>query len=222
MMRPGARIRELIQATVRNETNQPEFRHPQQALLPSSRLICAGILALVSLTVWIGCSVEKHYKTLSFFFDGVPDPNDPGRSGAWAGGVAGAAVIPHHPYVNGTCMECHTSLSNLSIDRNDASSCMRCHEEVTDQHVRMHGPVVGRACLWCHHPHESPHAYLLRESPVDTCRQCHETGLEENAPEWHRPANRNCLDCHYGHGGGDDYFLRPDEEWKSAPEGAEQ
>ena len=34
-------------------------------------------LALMPATLWLGCSVEKNYKILSFFFDGVPDPNAP-------------------------------------------------------------------------------------------------------------------------------------------------
>ena len=44
------------------------------------------ICALASCMAWAGCSIEKHYKTLSFFFDGVPNPEAKAKAAA-AGGA---------------------------------------------------------------------------------------------------------------------------------------
>lgn len=161
---------------------------------------------------WAGCGTpQQRYKTLSFFFDGVPDPNAPPRQpgkerifGGEGGGTPTAEqMVSHHkPFVEDKCSACHNNL-NVLIDSSamDASRCITCHKNVPRQYKVMHGPVDAGACLWCHSPHESPQPALLREPAPKLCLQCHEPNqLPAKVPE-HKTVRQSCLDCHMAHGG---------------------
>src|SRR5437868_12147121 len=80
-----------------------------------SCLIAAALLCLLAL--FVGCSTEKRYKVLSFFFDGVPNPHAPAASaqGELDSQQPGAAVRPiayiHKPYGENKCNECHGTAS---------------------------------------------------------------------------------------------------------------
>lgn len=170
------------------------------------------LVAVVSgmAAAWAGCSVEKNYKLLSFFFDGVPDPNAPM---ATVGPLAnlGLRQSPtytiHKPFAEDACVECHGARFRMEPPGLDV--CMKCHADVTTRHERMHGPVVAQACLWCHNPHESAYAALLKNEPRQVCTQCHEPALlNVNRVPAHADARRSCLDCHTGHGGASKFFLR--------------
>lgn len=161
---------------------------------------------------WSGCSIEKHYELLSFFFDGVPNPNALSVTGS-AGGFESLRDSPtysaHRPFLDEQCSECHTS--QFSTSGVSADVCMNCHDDVPTSLERMHGPVAAGACLWCHVPHESAFASLLKEKPRAVCGQCHEQGLLNTSKvPAHADETRQCLECHYGHGGTSSYFLRPD------------
>src|SRR3954463_6769787 len=73
--------------------------------------LAASLLCLLAL--FAGCSTEKRYKVLSFFFDGVPNPNAPaaGTGDEFAAERADGAVRPvayvHKPYAQNKCNECH-------------------------------------------------------------------------------------------------------------------
>jgi hypothetical protein len=75
-----------------------------------------AIVAILSMLA-VGCSVRKNYKTLSFFFDGVPDPNAPVKaSSASANAAAGPndqtapmKLYRHKPYAEGKCDQCHAT-----------------------------------------------------------------------------------------------------------------
>lgn len=169
--------------------------------------VCVGVAGLV----WSGCSVEKNYALLSFFFDGVPNPNAlPIMS--TAGNPAFIRQSPtysgHKPFLEDRCVDCHGS--GFTTSGVTASVCMKCHGEVPQEYPRMHGPVPAGACLWCHVPHESAWAHLLKAPSRDVCAQCHDATLLSSAkvPE-HQDQSRQCLECHYGHGGTSAYFLRP-------------
>lgn len=169
-------------------------------------LACAatGVLA------W-SCSVRDHYETLSFFFDGVPDPNAPlqGRKGLVAVNLkASPTYSVHQPFKEDQCAACHTE--SFEITGQDSGLCIKCHEPVTRQHPRMHGPVAVGACLWCHLPHESAEAHLFKGPSRQVCTQCHEPGLlsSDRIPE-HADLAKGCLECHFAHGSGAPFFLRP-------------
>lgn len=185
----------------------PESQGRRRAGLWLGAVALTGVGALAA--AWSGCTVTKdNYKTLSFFFDGVPKPRD--STGPGAGGIAEAvaAVIVHRPYAEEKCDACHRTRFRPS--RNDASACRECHSGVETAHERMHGPVVSGACLWCHAPHESKHAALLRDRDRKVCGQCHTPGLlESTRVPAHADEARACLECHSGHGGREPYLLKP-------------
>ena len=166
----------------------------------------AACLLLVAIV--IGCSGRKHYKTLSFFFDGVPDPaadSTGTRLTAERGGVK-FTVYVHKPYAENNCKACHegdrTQFFTLAAAVGPtADKCLTCHADVPHQYPNMHGPVAVNACTWCHSPHQSANAHLLKSTPNKVCMQCHgPTGLSPSTAN-HADPKANCLDCHSGHGG---------------------
>lgn len=169
-----------------------------------------GIVSVILAISWLGCSVEKNYDLLSFFFDGVPNPNlsyedDPGTFLT----RPGAAIVMHQPFADDNCGACHANPGQLNLSRDDSSICLKCHEETTTQYPFMHGATVGMACLWCHDPHRSPYDSLLRAQAPELCRQCHNPSLTVRPEEIeHIQTETECLNCHYGHGGSSRYFLK--------------
>lgn len=180
--------------------------HPRWQLLVL--LVCGVVCALAC---WSGCSVEKNYDTLSFFFDGVPDPKAIKAARAAQDGPVDLKASPtysmHVPYKQDQCSECHGSRFRLTV--NDSGVCLKCHENVPTSQARVHGPVAASACLWCHAPHDSAEANLMRYPGRKVCVQCHDpTKLSTEAAPEHADAGRACLDCHMGHGGNRSYFLK--------------
>lgn len=182
---------------------------------PIGRATLAGLAGpliggAVLIVAWASCTVTReNYKTLSFFFDGVPDPDAPSvMVDPKTGAVRTLAMMSlHAPYVQEKCEECHGS--RLRLSNRDSGACLKCHAETPRQHERMHGPVAANACLWCHHPHESTQPHLLREPDRKLCAQCHTPELLDTSrvPE-HADASRACLECHVGHGGSLPFLLR--------------
>jgi predicted CXXCH cytochrome family protein len=181
------------------------------ALAAAAWLICILAAAAATIVAQWGCSIDKHYKTLSFFFDGVPDPNAPGRV---SGGGAASTDIQqsptysaHKPWKEERCEECHARA--LKLGGRDSDVCLKCHAEKTTQHEFMHGPVAVGDCLWCHNPHNSAYAHLLKAPARQTCTQCHATSLLDSTRVPEHAQERSCLDCHDGHGGNARFFLLP-------------
>jgi predicted CXXCH cytochrome family protein len=155
-----------------------------------------------------GCSVRKNYKTLSFFFDGVPDPNVPvrastGSPSAAAGSnnqVAAVKMYRHKPYAEGKCDECHLA-DKKQLVTVKAELCIKCHAPAVNQYPVMHAPVAIGQCLWCHEPHESDSPRLLKTTAPQLCLQCHDLELLPSDIKPHQSDQANCLACHTGHGG---------------------
>jgi predicted CXXCH cytochrome family protein len=153
--------------------------------------------------------VEKNYKTLSFFFDGVPDPN------AIAKVTPGATMVDiqqsptysaHKPWQEERCIECHAR--TLKMDNRDSDLCLKCHAAKLTEYPNMHGPVAVGACLWCHNPHNSAYAHLLKAPTREVCSQCHTSAqLNVERVPAHADMNSSCTDCHSGHGGSARFFL---------------
>ncbi len=187
---------------------RPTAPHPAGARLAAGLLIAT----IIALAAWPGCTVtRKNYTALSFFLDGVPNPDAPVGSVDPATGaiVAAATASIHPPYAQELCAECHKS--RLRMSRNDSGICGGCHTGQSTQHERMHGPVAAGACLWCHNPHESSQRFLLRENDRALCSKCHVPSLLNavRVPE-HADTARACLECHVGHGGPKAFLLRKD------------
>src|SRR5688500_15191678 len=94
---------------------------------------CLLFVALI-----LGCSARKHYKTLSFFFDGVPEPGKADGGATHLTGERGGArftVYVHRPFAENNCNACHEG------DRKEfftlaaavgprAEKCLTCHADV--------------------------------------------------------------------------------------------
>ena len=190
-------------------------------LLP---VLVAGLL----LAAWAGCATpHERYRTLSFFFDGVPNPDAPRH-------IAQAAATPddsttrpvltlsivsrHKPYVDRQCAACHNSASGNIMEFEEAyKACTRCHKKITTEYPRMHGPVAAAVvagpvptCKWCHAPHESTEPALLKDTPVKVCTQCHDAQLLAPKPQQHTDGT-SCIQCHFGHGSAAEntHFVKP-------------
>jgi predicted CXXCH cytochrome family protein len=164
------------------------------------------------MALWGGCSVERNYRVLSFFFDGVPDPSLNGKKpGSTPGQSADPKASPtysvHKPYAEDRCAECHSQ--QFQLTRKDSGVCLKCHQAETSKHERMHGPVAAGACLWCHNPHESAYPHLFQGEARAVCTQCHDkTVLKTSKVPEHGQETVSCLACHFGHGGTNEFMLR--------------
>lgn len=173
-----------------------------------NKIIFAALFC-AALASFFGCSQQKRYDVLTFFFDGVPNP------GGVKGGPAPVAYV-HKPYAENKCGSCHASDDiDMSISRAvdiaeiPPTVCLKCHQGVTTEYPVMHGPVVSVQCLLCHAPHDSTLPYLLTGTSPRLCGQCHTPeNMVPVRPE-HNDAKADCLSCHFGHGGPSHGLLRP-------------
>jgi predicted CXXCH cytochrome family protein len=185
------------------------------------------LLWLVLLLVFVpqmpgfGCTAQRRYEVLSFFFDGVPDPNAPAVAAtevdAQGNPVIRAVSFAHQPFEEGKCDACHTITGGFSdFDKIDDSVCMTCHPAVPTAYPRMHGPVALGQCSLCHLPHESSVRPLLRDQPAALCTTCHVREFLPREPRDHF-TDRSCLDCHVGHGGTSQGLLHSGSSPVNAP-----
>jgi len=171
--------------------------------------------------VWAGCSVEKHYDILSFFFDGVPTPAELRMASETGKPLIlrdSATYTIHEPFETGQCEACHGS----SFQRDTvvtSAVCADCHDHVSGEHRFMHAAVVVGACLWCHEPHESAYSYLFKLEPREVCFQCHDmwVGFDVKTPE-HTDETQSCLECHSGHGSTESNLLHASAQKGAEPE----
>jgi predicted CXXCH cytochrome family protein len=180
----------------------------------------AGLVCCALLLSFFGCTAEKRYKTLSFFFDGVPDPNAPPVSAEDSefGGSIGrgkgtsAVAYVHKPYAENKCEECHASTGKKFEDfqKPDPLLCIKCHQKELTRYPVMHGPVAVAECQLCHAPHESTIKGMLKQPSPQVCVQCHVTELLLPDPPEHMQADKSCLDCHVAHGAEKHGLLRKD------------
>ena len=156
----------------------------------------------------IGCAdPQKRYEVLSFFFDGVPDPNAPQKQSTKVS-PTGRRTFVHKPFADNLCNSCHLNTTDIFARAQvKGDVCLNCHANVPTQHAVMHGPVVNNACQMCHSPHSSAVPHLLKQPAPAVCTQCHEP---ETMTLMHKPPfdpKQSCIDCHSGHGGSDHKLL---------------
>jgi len=180
----------------------------------------AGLFTACAIT---GCNTpEKRHKTLSFFFDGVPDPADevesegqeetPGEAGAPKKQRSGSS----HPADEEGCQPCHgftkgelrqrgfSGVGIRSIDR-AWKACRTCHSQadkvgaealIVQEGAWLHGPVAVGRCQDCHRGHKSRWPHLLRaERQEAICRSCHDTLATRSGTM----AGFDCVTCHDPH-----------------------
>jgi len=185
------------------------------------RNLVIGIAVLSIPSLIAACSEPGRYRVLSFFFDGVPEPG--AERDAQLALDAGplpddlVSTVPrqriiykHEPYGERRCKDCHSGGGYL-IKTPEQGLCQMCHPEIPGPVRYLHGPLNVTACLACHEPHQSEHAWLLHDDPQDICFRCHDfadlsTGLHHDATD-----TVSCVECHDPHGGSDMNFLRRTE-----------
>lgn len=161
-----------------------------------------------------GCSPETRYRTLSFFFDGVPLPGESGTD-VTSGkekkrqqkGIAVAARFGYHgPYAARMCEACHQRGGNKLIMPVE-SLCLHCHVlNIQKRHI--HGPLASGGCRVCHEPHGSGKPYLLVSEPSKFCFHCHDE-VEVNTREVHKSSvGTECTVCHNPHGSDSEFLLK--------------
>src|SRR5690349_6366922 len=109
-------------------------------LLKGHAAAAVGAAALA----WSGCTPEKRYQTLTFFFNGVPDPHAPKKStrdsstpeisvmGTPLPGGGRVASV-HKPFAVEKCTACHATPSEVFAATMDTNLCLNCHQPVMSE-----------------------------------------------------------------------------------------
>ncbi len=168
----------------------------------------AALGAAVALSA--GCSNIKHHRALSFFFDGVPEPEPVVVSATPEAQtrVGRQLVQPgeHGPFAAKLCDSCHDSKATNALVVPAEQLCLRCHElGVAKAYV--HGPLASGGCLVCHDPHRSANRYLLVSASDGFCLHCHDRGAL-SPTQGHAAETTDCTSCHDAHMSDRRYLLR--------------
>ena len=155
-------------------------RRPDASRPWVSAMLCAAVVLACA-----HCTPRQRYQTLSFFFDGVPDPsvlaaNNPNDQNGGPESKNGRSrpvkmIYSHKPHKEGKCKSCHGEIRLASSPAPDAKTlCSKCHTGFNEQSRFWHGPVAAWACGRCHAGHQSEHKYLLRKPVTELCATCHD------------------------------------------------
>ncbi len=178
------------------------------------------VAAASALAGWVAaCSPATKHRVLTYFFDGVPDPNEVPQIGYASSGVAMAGttsdgkrkVVPqyaHEPYRKGECGGCHDAQTGQTYMPKNEGLCGRCHAGFTRKYAFVHGPAAVEHCAFCHHHHASSHEFMLHKGPTETCLRCHSRD-DLSGEAYHATIDEDvCTKCHNPHGGDDRFFLK--------------
>jgi predicted CXXCH cytochrome family protein len=178
-----------------------------------------AISLFVFLLLFSACS-SSNYEILSFFFDGVPDPNEQKIETKEvvidSSGIkkreeilkrATPKFILHGPYSAKLCGDCHNMNQGFKLLQEEPKLCYECHDNFAEEATVLHGPVAAGLCSECHHPHRSKNEFLLTKTGQDLCYKCHdEKSIKENE-EHIDIEDENCITCHDPHGSNEKYLL---------------
>jgi len=177
-------------------------------------IIVLTVLMAAALLAGCGESAAR-YRVLSFFFDGVPNPEEvkaaevkkeaaEGRKEA--GGRTAATGYKHGPYAARLCDGCHMTGSSNRLAAPLEELCLRCHDFGPNKKWA-HSPFESRDCTVCHDPHESKYKFLLVSDPAILCFNCHdEKAVMES--EAHKGNDMQCTSCHDPHMSDEKYMLK--------------
>ncbi|MGC2063431.1 MAG: cytochrome c3 family protein [Thermodesulfovibrionales bacterium] len=167
----------------------------------------------MALSLLTGCGGQNGYKVLSFFFDGVPNPDEPSDKDKEAlrkkkpaeGTMSKGAYREHGPYAAKQCTACHVRGSNKLVSPIN-ELCFNCHAlNIVKQYV--HGPLASGGCRVCHSPHGSAYPFLLVSEPKDFCYYCHDKD-QVLANDVHKSLEMQCTACHDAHSSEARYLLK--------------
>jgi predicted CXXCH cytochrome family protein len=180
------------------------------------------MVVVILMTLLNSCSSTNSYKTLSFFFDGVPKP-DIEKTSQKLDSLASAdstslsqniilaqkpLVNYHPPFQEKECASCHDQSAMGKFINPQPELCYQCHDDFKNTYKVLHGPVAGGQCTACHNPHQSENENLLTRTGQSLCLYCHESNLVMALEEHKEIQDANCTDCHNPHGGENKYNLR--------------
>lgn len=186
----------------------------------------SGIILLTIMFTCIAftaCNTEKHYRTLSIFFDGVPEPRAeiPNRADSvqtdratgfnesvnFDDSIKPDTASVHPVYRPNQCDRCHDVTHGYRLNQRQPALCYKCHDDFKNQFKKLHGPVAAGFCTACHLPHQSNYRPLLKKSPRENCRYCHQAGDVGKNSAHADNSDIECRECHNPHGGPNKYFL---------------
>jgi len=171
-----------------------------------------GLMLLVFFVIFLmSCDEAERYKTLTFFFDGVPPPGSTGLQGE---PLDSNSIEPdqtgqtpawyvHEPRKD--CTTCHGKRkqrgfsSETYLIAQEPELCYNCHDDYTLSAPFVHGPVAVGQCLFCHNPHKSKIKYLLNEPEPGLCYLCHDVNTIELIAAHSPDQLSSCTNCHNPH-----------------------
>ncbi|TAL68781.1 MAG: hypothetical protein EPN82_08895 [Bacteroidetes bacterium] len=164
------------------------------------------------------CSVEKNYKTLSYFFDGVPDPNaKPVQTDTnnlamkemdLKQYVKSEKTYTHPPYGDKACENCHDANAANHLNSNQPGLCYQCHDDFGKNFKYVHGPAASGYCTQCHEPHQGKYQKLLIRNGQNLCYYCHDKKDVMKNEVHSEIEDTKCWECHNPHGSNERFFLK--------------
>jgi predicted CXXCH cytochrome family protein len=192
----------------------------------------AAALAIIFSFMLSGCNSPTGHQVISFFFDGVPSPKSddsrtsakdekPREDGADPQERKLVEMVQHPPFAERLCDNCHKVPEKksgvpvgFSLLEEREQLCQMCHDDMSPESLAetydwVHGPVQYGACIKCHHPHESPNPFMLRNNPIrKLCLGCHD-GERLLKGEIHSEiGNMDCSECHEPHGSQERFLMK--------------
>ncbi|MEN8250878.1 MAG: cytochrome c3 family protein [Bacteroidota bacterium] len=168
---------------------------------------------LAVIIVLTACSVQKHFNTLSFFFDGVPNTEDgienfvtdslnsgTGDTLAISAQLEDPSSYIHQPYLKKQCASCHNQGQMGSMNSTQPALCYQCHTNLETAHQYEHGPAASGFCTECHDPHKSKNDHLLQRIGEDLCYRCHNATQVSESLFHNILEETTCTSCHHAHG----------------------
>jgi predicted CXXCH cytochrome family protein len=161
------------------------------------------------------------YKTLSIFFDGVPNPQDPliiasdynsnpyesARIDEVHALKAGPEMNYHMPYLDKACTACHDENKFGKFVLPEPDLCYQCHDDFSTTYAVLHVPVEMGECTSCHSPHMSENRKLLVKTGQQLCLSCHDKGDVMKMESHEGIGDSDCIECHNPHGSSESNLL---------------
>ena len=123
-------------------------------------------------------------------------------------------LVNYDPALERSCERCHGEKKERSFSNEvhlvtpTPQLCFECHDPPSFTEGWIHGPVAAGECVFCHEPHRSPHAHLLKKPQPDMCFQCHDSQAIAEIQDHAKPSFAQCTDCHSGHASVAKYLLK--------------
>jgi predicted CXXCH cytochrome family protein len=189
-------------------------RYRSWIMVPGILAMVGGVFVLVT-----SCDEVRRHEMLTFFFDGVP-PLHPEEAATTAEGTGSGQgegdrdIVWVTHAVRKDCNLCHLQMKASQWAVPDFAKpvpelCYTCHAEYKNiRRPFVHGPVAVGQCLFCHDPHRSRYAGLLKEDIPRLCYKCHQEKDMASIPKHSAAMTTRCTQCHEAHAGDERYLIR--------------